>query len=488
MRGTSKKLKPKSSKKKPTVAEAPEITREECIKAIVEMQVTLGDDTPITRNAFRDASPISVTHIEKLFGSFAEFRTAAGLDRPTTGVVKKSKNEVSYEGYSYTREQCFDEWEMAEARLNEPKQRPDGSWTDGTSKELTRKGWRDHSEIPECVLLALFGSFIEFKRAAGKQLTRAHQTMNTAIARASAADNLNKAWAERLSYGKLYERDSQRRHQVILGFNDLHDIECDAFMLRVMLDVARRVQPEKIVSNGDHFDCPEFGKYPNDPREWDVVGRIKAGLKIFADFRAACPNAQIDLIEGNHEARVIRFFTEVAPALKAMLSDLHGLGLRELFGLDKSEVNYKAKNDLSGAYTDAHIKSGVKTNFAVYYDCVVAHHFPPARFFGMPGWNGHHHSHHSHQYHSLERGSYEWHQFAAGHRRDATYTDGQKWANGFGLIHVDTVAKQVQIEYIPVGTTMCIVGGKRYVRRPEEFYDALFPPANREHIIPFPED
>jgi hypothetical protein len=26
---------------------------------------------------------------------------------------------------------------------------------------------------------------------------------------------------------------------------------------------------------GDIFDLPEFGKYGVDPREWDVVGRIK---------------------------------------------------------------------------------------------------------------------------------------------------------------------------------------------------------------------
>jgi hypothetical protein len=82
----------------------------------------------------------------------------------------------------------------------------------------------------------------------------------------------------------------------------MHDKNIDKFYLDVLLDTLKRVQPDVIVLAGDIFDCPEFGKYNVDPRDWDVVGRIKfAHENILAPMREICPTAQIDFIEGNHE-------------------------------------------------------------------------------------------------------------------------------------------------------------------------------------------
>ncbi len=409
------------------------------------------------------------------------------MSRPTIKI--KSTDVVSYGEQDFTRQECIDEYFEVERIINaDPPVEEGKPYKERAWREVTRKSFRENASVPESVILAMFGSFIEYKRAVGKQPTRAQQTIYTATARAAAADTLRQVWAERLNYGGSYVRDSKKRWQIILGCNDLHDEECDPFVRRLLVETAREVQPDIIVSNGDHFDAPEFGKYPNDPRDWDVVGRINAGLSIFADLRAAAPNAQIELIEGNHEARIIRFFTEAAPQVRAMLSDLHGMDLRKFLGLDRYEINYIAKTDMHGAYTDANIKAEMKRNFKTYFDCVCAHHFPPGKNFGMPGWNGHHHSHIVHHFHNASFGAYEWHQFGSGHRRDATYTNGEKWSTGFGLIHVDTVARQVQIEYIPVGLTMAVIGGRRYVRRESEYYPSLYPMINGGHIIPFPED
>lgn len=409
------------------------------------------------------------------------------MSRPT--IKKKSKNEVFYGDQKFTRQEVLDAYNEVEQLINEPTEQKDGSFKAPLKhREVTRKWFREAGVIPEPVMEALFGTFLEYKRAVGKQPTRAQNTLNSQIARNAAADNLRKVWTERLDYGALYRRDSGRRHQIILGFNDLHDEECDPFLRRILIDLAKRVQPDIIVSNGDHYDAPEFGKYPNDPREWDVVRRVEAGVEIFKDLREAAPNARIDLIEGNHEARVIRHFTEMSPSTRAMLSDFHKMDMRKFLGLDRNEVNYIAKTDMKGAYTDTNIRSEVKRNYEVYFNCFCAHHFPQGRLFGMPGWNGHHHSFKADHYHSARFGAYNWFQFGAGHRRDATYTNGEKWSNGLGLIHIDTVSGLSQVEYFNVGTTFAVIAGQRYVRREDEYYPALYPMIDKDRIILFPEE
>lgn len=378
---------------------------------------------------------------------------------------KKTKDEM---------EECIDDLR----RLNESFE----------NRGVSRNQYRKHGNFSEAKICELFGTFSEFLRVAGLKPTRAQGTLNNQAARAAASDNLQKVWQERLNYGGNYLRDSGKRWQIILGFNDVHDFECDPFWLRTLLDTAKRVQPDIIVSNGDHFDLPEFGKYPNDPRDFQVSKRVEAGNEIFRKLREVAPNAQIDLIEGNHEARIIRYFTECAPPLKAYLYETHGMDIRKFLKLDENQVNYIAKSTMAGAYTDSHIRQEVNRNFQTYYETVCAHHFPAGERFAMSGWNGHHHSHKVSHHHNAIFGPYEWHQFGAGHRRDATYTNGEKWSNGFGIIHVDRVSRQCQINYVNVGMTMTVVDGVLYTRREDEFYPGLRTMLEPERIIPFPEN
>ena len=98
----------------------------------------------------------------------------------------------------------------------------------------------------------------------------------------------------------------------------------------------------------------------------------------------------------------------------------------------------------------------------------MVHHFPHGRNLGLPGVNGHHHAHISWAMYNHHVGAYEWHQLGAGHKRVASYCNGEKWHNGFAIIHVDTLTKGVNIEYIPV-TNMAVVGGKYYHREAAEF-------------------
>lgn len=340
-------------------------------------------------------------------------------------------------------------------------------------QEITRNYFRNHSQISDSVWSAHFGTFEEFKRQSGLKLTRQQHGHERNIARHVSVDHYRKL-NERLDWDEKYVRDNGKRFKTILTCSDLHDIEIDPFYLRVLIDTARRVQPDIICFVGDIFDLPEFGKYGVDPREWDVVGRIKfAHENIFKPLREACPDAQFDFVEGNHEARLLRHLADATPALRSVLSDLHGFTVSKLFGLEQFEINYIAKADLA-SWSKSDFDKELRNNYKIYFDTVMCHHFPHARNMGLPGVNGHHHSHQVWSMFNPIYGPYEWHQMGAGHIRSASYCEGEKWHNGFALINVDTQTRSTAFDYIQI-TDFAISGGKWYHRDMVEEVDARVP-------------
>lgn len=332
-----------------------------------------------------------------------------------------------------------------------------------TTKVISRNYFRNHAVCSESTWNRHFGTFAEFKRRANIVLSRQQHALERQIAKHASVDHYRVFNAERQEYAEKYIRVNKARNQVVLFASDLHDHECDDFFLRVLIDTAKRVQPDIIVLNGDIFDLPEFGKYGVDPRQWDPVGRITfVHTQILGPLRAACPDAQIDLIEGNHEYRLLRHLCDATPALKAILADLHGFTIASLLGLDKFQVNYISKADLA-AYTVSNVRAEVGRNYKVYFGCLLAHHFPEGAALGIPGINGHHHTWHVRAMHNESFGSYQWVQGGCGHVRDATYANGEKWYLNFNLAHVDTQKRMVNWDCVGV-TDFAVVGGKYYYR------------------------
>tara|TARA_B100002049_G_scaffold236750_1_gene224413 strand:+ start:999 stop:2339 length:1341 start_codon:yes stop_codon:yes gene_type:complete len=334
---------------------------------------------------------------------------------------------------------------------------------------VSRNYFRVHSDISESTWSRYFGTFLEFKRQAGIMLSRPQHALERHIAKHASVDHYRAIGNERLDYADKYERESGGKYKTILVGSDIHDEEVDRFWLRVFIDTARRVQPDVICLNGDLFDLPEFGKYGVDPREWDVVGRIRfAHDHVLRPLREACPNAQIDLIEGNHELRLLKHMADATPALRAVLSDLHDFTISKLLGLDEFEVNYIAKGDL-GAFTKADQQRELAKNYKVYWRCLLAHHFPSARNMGLPGWCGHHHKHIVWPEFSPVYGAYEFHQLGSGHKRSASYAEGEKWGMGFAIANCNIETLATNFDYVPV-TDFAVAGGKWYHRAPDEVY------------------
>ena len=363
-----------------------------------------------------------------------------------------SESDVKFKGFM-TAEECIQELRgVAEAH---PEQ------------VISRNFFRNNGAIAESVWNRHFGTFEEFKRQAKIKLSRAAHGMERKIAIHVSRDVYRRLGEERIGLDEKYVRDNGKKYKSILVGSDLHDIECDPFWLRVFIDTARRINPDVICLNGDVFDLPEFGRYNVDPREWDVTGRIRfVHENILEPLREACPDTQIDLIEGNHEMRMLVHLADATPALKAVLADLHGLTIPKLLGLDKYEINYVARADLA-AVNKLDMKKELAKSYKNYYDVFIAHHFPHGKDLGMPGWNGHHHRHEMYSKFNPLFGAYEWHQVGAGHQRHATYCEGEKWANGFLIANCNTDSMSTNMDYVQL-TDFSVVAGDWYYRTEEE--------------------
>lgn len=370
----------------------------------------------------------------------------------TTPAVPLSEDQRKYHP-EWTAQDCTDHL-MSIARAH-----PD--------QVISRNFFRVHSDISESTWNRHFGTFQQFKRSAGVTLSRHQHRLELQVAKHAGADSYRAMNADKAGWDAKYLRPHGTRFQTILSASDIHDKDCDPFWRRCFIDTAKRVQPEKIILDGDVFDLPEFSKWSVDPREWDVVGRIRWVHVFLADLRAAARNAEFIIIEGNHEFRLLRHLAEASPAMRVVLSDLHGFTVPKLLGLDAYEVNYISRTDLS-TFTERDIKGEVAKNYYIAYDSVLAHHFPEGRDMGYPGWNGHNHKHIVWPGFSPTFKSYEWHQLGCGHRRAATYCAGEKWSLGFLLAHVDTHTRVSALEYTHL-QDHAVIGGKWYTRQPDEF-------------------
>ncbi len=334
-------------------------------------------------------------------------------------------------------------------------------------KSVTRDQYRSNGEFSDQVWAHYFGTFTEFTVGAGLKASRQADKLQRDASRHAGVDHYRSFNKEKRDYSDKYLRENKTRYKTILGFADIHDIAVDPFYLRVLIDTAKRVQPDIICCGGDMFDLAEFSRFTIDPREWDIVGRIKfVHDNVLRPLREACPNAQFDFVEGNHEYRLVKHLADSSPGTRAILADLHGWGIAELLGLDQFEINYISEADL-GTWTKRDEKAELSKNHKIYYDSFLVHHEPMGKNMGIPGWSGHHHRHAMWSFYSTTYGPYEWHQIGSGHRRSASYAEGLFWHNGFVISNVDTQRKTTNFDYIPV-TDHAISGGKWYYREEEE--------------------
>lgn len=332
---------------------------------------------------------------------------------------------------------------------------------------ITRNHYRVHGAFAESAWSEHFGTWGEAKRAANITPSRHVQNHEKHIAKHASTERYRAMTEAKRGWEDAYLRPCVRRFATDIVITDVHDTECDPFVRRIFMDTVARVQPRRVVLGGDTFDLAEFGKYAVDPRTWDVVGRITYVHGFLDELRNVAPDAELVMLEGNHEARLLRHLAEASPAMRAVLADLHGFTVPKLLGLDKYEVNYIARADLA-TFTQSDLKAEVSRNYYVAPGGqYLIHHFPQGEAMKLPGAHGHHHRHQVSQHFSPMHGEYEWHQLGAAHRRHASYTAGEQWGNGFLLLHIDNETNRVVHDYIAI-RDHAVVGGRWYQRQADE--------------------
>lgn len=331
---------------------------------------------------------------------------------------------------------------------------------------ISRNFYRVNGKYSDATWSRYFGTFEQFKRSAGLQLSRSQHQLEKQIARHAHLDVYRDFFDEEVApwVGK-YEKpvDNEDRFKTMLVASDFHDIEVDEFALSVFLDTAKRVQPDVIVINGDLYDQYEFSRFDIDPRQFNIKARYDfVRERIFKPLREACPNTQIDLIMGNHEHRILRLLADRSPAMKVLI-DLMGITFSQLLGLDDWQINLVSKSDLA-AYSSKELRDEVRKNYKVYFNTVVCNHISDDDY-GMCTITGHTHRP-AMKVKVTEAMGHIWHITAGGMcKSDAEYHQAKSNAQqSFVLVHVDTWERSASPEHFLFGKKHVVVAGKYYSR------------------------
>jgi UDP-2,3-diacylglucosamine pyrophosphatase LpxH len=332
-------------------------------------------------------------------------------------------------------------------------------------KFITRRYYRAYGKYSDGTWDRHFGTMEEFRGAAGLQLNRHQRRLERDIAKHNALDIFSDFYEQQIApwAGKYEKKFSNGRVKTLVIGSDFHDEESDPFVLSVFLDTCKRVQPDIIVLNGDIFDLFEFSRYDKDPRKVRLKARFEfVRDRIFKPLRRVCPKAQIDLIVGNHEMRLLKHLASATPHMFA-LHELHGITFAKLLMLDQHEINLVAKLDMS-AYQPKEVREELKRNYKKYFDTIVVNH-EGDEDYGMNSISGH-----THRPKMLSKANEVmgpiWNLTTGSICKiDADYHGSKVNAQqSFAVIHVDTKHRQAVPEHIMFSDHMAVVGGQYYFR------------------------
>jgi hypothetical protein len=172
------------------------------------------------------------------------------------------------------------------------------------------------------------------------------------------------------------------------------------------LDFLKFWKPDRVILNGDIYDLFPISKHCRSPKRLlQLADEIDEGRKFNKDLRKTVgADCEIELDQGNHEARWETYLEEKAPAFL----DLEDFSIEKVFQLDKSGIRYiRGKNGnyarqmvgevLVGHFPIIRPDSGATAKSLVnrYFGSVIAHHShrmgtfekttPTGRYIGQEG-------------------------------------------------------------------------------------------------------
>jgi hypothetical protein len=237
----------------------------------------------------------------------------------------------------------------------------------------SRDRFRRFGHFSESVVYDLFGNHSELQREAGLRDMRSTTAFRNRRAKLKTEERIQEYFKREVMpwAGKFTKKAKGKGPKRLIVGSDFHAHHVDQFALSVFLDVIKRVQPEYIALNGDVYDFPTVGKWAQPPNkllnlqdELDFTYK-----KILKPVRKAAPDADISLVIGNHEYRLIRFLADAAPGL----ASLRCLSFSKLLRLDELCMSLVV-NDSLLAPNAKEQKRAYMENWRVYEDCFVVTH------------------------------------------------------------------------------------------------------------------
>jgi hypothetical protein len=132
---------------------------------------------------------------------------------------------------------------------------------------------------------------------------------------------------------------SQRTRTAMVISDMQCDLQDDNFLGRV-LQLAKDLQPDKVIWIGDESDATTIGRWVQGTPE-EAEGNLQTQIDVttgwLRKFREATPDATHDMAYSNHLARFSQSITTRLPAFR----HLRALSIESLFGLEALEITYR---------------------------------------------------------------------------------------------------------------------------------------------------
>lgn len=169
------------------------------------------------------------------------------------------------------------------------------------------------------------------------------------VVQAAAPVNILIGPVESIPHDKRYKL-SIKGGDTQIGYRRLPDGEYESFhdeaAMDLFIQVCAAYQPDTIDILGDFLDLASQGKYVQEAGFAQTTQMsIDAGYRFLAALRAACPDATINLIEGNHDKRMQNFIElNAVSAFGLKKADLPEqwpvMSLPYLMRMDELSINY----------------------------------------------------------------------------------------------------------------------------------------------------
>lgn len=247
-----------------------------------------------------------------------------------------------------------------------------------------------------------------------------------------------------------------RKYEKVLFVPDIHAPYQDNQAIRAMIAFGKEFKPDRIFLMGDVVDFYALSSFSKDPiRTLKLQKELDEAVSVLKIIRKEFPKAKIDLIRGNHEARLQKFLWNRA----SELSGLRNLTVPSLLKLEELDITYHKTGRTK--YRGKIIKHGdIVRKFAGYTAKGELENT------GVSGFSVHTHRAAVHN-HTNEGGEHSWYEFGCLCKLNAEYMNGKipNWQQGFGIGYFKLGSSKFNAHIIRIINGVALFGDKEYYGR-----------------------